>query len=72
MFAARIRERLEKSPRLVKAKRAIWATSRMMLPRDDTRIINGLPLFTPNGGGLNQEPRHAHNRGRQSVLSPDG
>lgn len=51
MFAARLRERLEKSPLLVKTKRTIWASGRMMLPRDDTRIIEGLPLFTPNGAG---------------------
>jgi len=51
MFAARMRERLEQSPNLVRAKRAIWATGRGMLPRDDTRIIEGLPLFTPNGAG---------------------
>jgi hypothetical protein len=49
MFAARLREmtreRLEQSPAMVKAKRAVWSAGRRVLPRDNTGIVVELASF---------------------------
>jgi hypothetical protein len=49
--SAWIRRQLKKSSNLVNAKRAVWRAGTRMLHGSDVRIIEDLPIFTPNSAG---------------------
>jgi hypothetical protein len=44
---SKVRTRMRAAPQLLRAKRAVWAAGRRILPPGDTRIVESFPLFTP-------------------------